>query len=362
MDIRYGSGLLVILGAGASFDSVCGGEPVTPPPMTAGLVEASALTNRILDRYPQASPIVDHLRRRIGQNPEFEEVVRAVSLEQALEEYVASRNTRPHVLNQIMAFRLYLRDLLEGCTQSVLGGNGQITNYTLLVRKCYEWALERQSKVCFVTFNYDTLLDRACAIQFGFVDHCPELLGFTDPHVAYLLKPHGSITWAWPHPAGHNTVSNDAIIAAGEPAETVQAEPRFVGNGASPTTLLGLGVSAFPALALPVINKTSLVWPREQHELFTSGFPNGSFGRVLIAGWQAAEPHFAPLLNRLVPDTARVTIITGGDEVEAKRANEAVKDRLRGGAVKSSTGIVPYSRGFDSALRNGVLDALLDGS
>jgi copper homeostasis protein CutC len=113
---------------------------------------------------------------------------------------------------------------------------------------------------------------------------------------------------------------------------------------------------------LPVTNKSTFVWATGQDQLFKSGFPNGSFGRVLIAGWQAAEPHFVPLLNRLVPDAARVAIITGGAKVEANRAIESVRQRLGGSVIKASTGVIPCAEGFDHAMRGGVLESILSVS
>jgi len=39
----------------------------------------------------------------------------------------------------------------------------RVINFTELVRRCYRWARATDGRVCFVNFNYDFLLEHACA-------------------------------------------------------------------------------------------------------------------------------------------------------------------------------------------------------
>ena len=317
MNIEYGSGLLVLVGAGASHDSLLGGtDPFVEaevPPLTKDLAQATPESIRLSQRYRECASILGELRTRLIGTPSTPAEAPSATLEDALADYAG--RTDENIPRHLMAMRFYLRDLIQTASDFVISQGGEATNYTELVRRCFQWADSRDTHVCFVNFNYDTLLERACQDHFG--------LDLTDPSsymshpVASVLKPHGSTLWAWLHPrcvpvprpqipAIEGAFSNkrrpevDASIIAGEPLDPIQGNvhasdeviDRLPGNGGYQPVI--------PALALPMTGKSHFVWPDSQHRFFTEDIPNGSFGRVLSVGWRAAESYFRPLLTRMV--------------------------------------------------------------
>jgi hypothetical protein len=69
-----------------------------------------------------------------------------------------------------------------------------VTNYTALIQAIERWRQDRSEKMCLITFNYDTLLDRACrSVLPGFpLDSVESYV--SDPRYK-LIKLHGSVDW-----------------------------------------------------------------------------------------------------------------------------------------------------------------------
>lgn len=328
-DWEHGKNLLVVLGAGASWDPLPFPADMSPdihrPPMTQGLAEPTRVGRSLSKRYRDVQPLLDFLQARLKNKAEG--ASEPQTLEDALATYltVKGANTKYHVL----AMRFYLRDLLWDATQSVLRANGEITNYTHLVRHCYEWAEKRDLHACVVSFNYDTLLESACVSHFGRQGFSPaDLSSYVSDQFMSVLKPHGSVLWAWKYPDDSVTAYTDAndIIGLGEPEFGFEQEPEALRSPednfvtVEMTTTFQDGIRkefvqrpAVPALALPVTNKAALVWPNQQDRFFREGIHNGSFGRVLVVGWRAAEAHFKALLRRLVIPQAQFLVVTGSD-------------------------------------------------
>jgi hypothetical protein len=259
------------------------------------------------------------------------------NLEEALREYVDLLGTDPYISQHLSAFRFFLRDLLAKCCEDVELADGGMTKYVTLVRRCYRWAVEHSTRVCFVSFNYDYLLESACKAVFNF--RPDEFSNYTELDTAWVLKPHGSVLWSWLRRdiesarmllgLGINDQSLiDASIDAGEVQDDrdlkliATIEPvNYVPAGSAQ------GFRRFnhvlPALALPVTGKDHLIWPEEQDRLFRSEIPNGSFGRVALIGWRGVEEQFTPLLDRLIANSAKVLIATGG-----ARSTEEVKSAV----------------------------------
>jgi len=312
----YGTSLLVIVGAGAS--AGCLPEQMgARPPLTKDLATRAPLSNRLAVRYEQVQPLLDELRER--PTVEGPETARAatVTLEEALRQYLERRTYDDNIARHVAAMRFYLRDLIWESTGAALEADGGMTAYTRLVRRCYDWAARNNSHVCFVNFNYDPMLEIACAPH-G-LDRTTEA-GYTSNPRLSVLKPHGSVLWAWRHPlvspaTGWN--GDDAVresIRAGEPTQQPSGEiamrlqpPAFISEP-------GQSWVPLPALALPVTGKGAFVWP-PRHEAFFRAF-HGRFGRVLTIGWQGAEEHFIPLLQPVVANGAQVLVVTGGNDAE----------------------------------------------
>jgi hypothetical protein len=329
-DFGYGKSLLVILGAGASFDSLPrdvadrSSPNCTMPPLTKDLAGGSGLANELVQKYADAGPLIDELRTRLSASPNRHASDESMTLERAMGEYLALADTDSNVRRHIAAMRYYLRDLLWLSAESVLQANGGITNYTSLVRNCYQWATMNDRHVCFVSFNYDHLLERACQYQFGF-DPTSPTCAMTNER-ASLLKPHGSVLWQYASlrtrvtPLSENIWQQAIQVGEPDPSETLSLSatlpPQDWTSGPNDPGV----IATLPALALPITGKTELVWPGEQDDFFRNQITNGSFGHVAIIGWRAAETHFTTLLDRLIPNRARMLVVTGGTNAEEDSA------------------------------------------
>jgi hypothetical protein len=175
--------------------------------------------------------------------------------------------------------------------------------------------------VCFVNFNYDILLDRACAAVWG--RSLLDITSFDAESTASLVKPHGSAIWGWELAHGDRTVAwaNPAnalrsVEAVGTAQIAEGAQPFVLGHLLGPrdpdysTTTQHRPV--IPALALPVANKHEFVWPTEQNNFVED--LRARVNRVMLIGWRGLEPHFIDLLHRLVTPRHKTLVIRESEE------------------------------------------------
>ena len=89
-----------------------------------------------------------------------------------------------------------------------------------------------------------------------------------------------------------------------------------------------------PALALPMTNKSELLWPPEQQDHF-SGLDN-RITRVIIIGWRAAEQLFVDQLRMRVAPGCKWLIAVGRGPDGKPNPGEVdeIADRLRLAAVE----------------------------
>jgi hypothetical protein len=354
MDIPYSSALLVILGAGASYDSLSGFQAMAPP-LSDQLANSSDLADSLLSVYPRARPVVSELRRSLEDRDSSESSVRSLTLEQTLRIYRDRSKTNQETLKQLTAFRFFLRDLLYQSALQIRNSRGGINNYTRLISDVYQWALDRDRTVCLVNFNYDPLLEWACSEEYRF--NPSKWSDYSGRGPIYLLKPHGSVLWSLedqsvaPTPNGFPST----LIEIGEPETTKGFELRTSG---SPIDSVSAGGNqkrvVYPGLAMPIDGNKDFLWPNDQEELLTEGMPNGVFGKVLTIGWRGNEPHFVPLLRRLVPSTADLWMVTGDSSTDSAEIEQNLQT-----IIFPTTGRVTLTSGFSGFINSGHLQNLL---
>jgi hypothetical protein len=179
--------LLVILGAGASYDSVPAYPPdestQTPgrPPLADGLFENRPIFHEGMARFPSLHPIAPLLQRRHG-----------LSLEQKLQELVREAQEYPVRHKQLMAVRYYLQYIFwRGEDEWLREVAGYVTNYRALLDQIDRWRNDDQP-VCLVTFNYDRLIEAALNGAGIAIAQLPDYVA--SPRFK-LFKLHGSINW-----------------------------------------------------------------------------------------------------------------------------------------------------------------------
>lgn len=151
--------LLVILGAGASHDSVLEPPPLARefrPPLADGLFGHAEYMQRAFERFENLG----------GMAAEVEMAVKAkVGLESVMDRY-RDKATAGHwaaasrVWRQLVEMRYYLFAVIQRSAGEWWNRNGRRTHLELLCT-AIDRQLEASEEALFVTFNYDDLLERA---------------------------------------------------------------------------------------------------------------------------------------------------------------------------------------------------------
>ena len=350
--------LLVIFGAGASFDS----HPRVPPesamtelPMPLDDDAAGALwwrpplANQLFhDRYARVQSDYPHLLPLINRlRPTTTSGQGSWSLEGVLDRLSAEAGQTPVRHQQLLAVRFYLSHLLTKITRYWSGALFGTSNYASIldtIQHCTGAA-----RVTLATFNYDSLLEIALALPT--IDHQFKHLDdyFTAPKFS-LIKLHGSTNWVQSVEGGpadlmrQGHVVPSKIIAAGAEIQ-VAARVEMADN--HPST------HVVPALAIPRSTGKGFVCPRS-HIAHLEGAVNRT-RKVIVVGWRATDGHLLELVAKHQQTPWRF-LIAQGNQSDARD----VADRIKGAGVRlvdSDSALV--DDGFSGLLTSDVLGSFL---
>jgi hypothetical protein len=180
--------IMVIFGAGASYDSVPSRPPSghirssvpSRPPLANELFLPLGLFADSLRYFPQCKPIVPYLQ---AHDPN-------VTIERKLEILQSEGDNDPERKRQIAAVRWYLQFVISQCDIEWGGVAQGVTNYVTLLdqlRRCRGTA-----PVLLVTFNYDRLIEEALS---SLAISVTDLTHYTQHEAFKLFKLHGSTNW-----------------------------------------------------------------------------------------------------------------------------------------------------------------------
>jgi hypothetical protein len=296
--------LLVIFGAGASYDSVSslddyGLRRGQMPPLANDLFAASRYSTGVLARYPEATPVVAHMRTVAGRGRRLDVERELLLLSNEVSKY-ADRD------RHLMGVRFYLRDRVAEAADRVRSATSGVTNYAALIDLVRRWSMRSLERVGCVTFNYDTLLEDALAASFGRgFDTVSHYMTLDWP----LYKPHGSTTWVqrfeW------------IISVRRPPAGFVDVEEHISSPLGEPVVASEVGAAAAdhnrnwaPALAVPLAEKSEFACPPDHLRDLQGRLPTVT--RLLIVGWRAREAHFRAWLEGM-HQCARVLVVSESD-------------------------------------------------
>jgi SIR2-like domain len=290
--------LMVVFGAGASFDSAPSRKPIARtirgyrPPLADNLFDGREEFRTALNTYWQIQPIVPYLRDRGTR-----------SLEEVLQELYENTENHPQRSRQMMALRFYIRDVIDKCSMGWLKDVDGVTNQKTLVDQILEWPSER---TLFVTFNYDELIEDAL-LGLGFRAQCFEDY-ITRLSQFALYKLHGSIRWA-------RLVKPSAPISQSELIdEAMNHNPhektgfRIYDNPAATTIDDWL---AIPAITVPVYKKSSFECPVDHLNNLVDYLPR--VDKILAIGWRAKEAHFMSLLTQHLRHLRAIWVVSNDD-------------------------------------------------
>lgn len=304
--------LMVVFGAGASYDSV----------RAIPVLERTMRKNdlRWQDRPPLADELFDSERgyfkevlndlKRCQPDVSSLQIIRSgSSVEKELEKLQNRAQNDLETARSLAAIRYYLHIVIWRCQQQWKKHTPGVTNYKTLLNhiRLYRQKLE---DVCLVTFNYDTLLE----------DAAHELLRIeigkpSDYIISHykIIKLHGSINW------GHEVETPLEKIASSNPWDIINemidkitnlkfSEIYRVVNDIPMASFGGKGL--FPAIAIPVETKNQFECPDlHSHELET-WIPYVS--KLLVIGWKGAEENFVQQLAKNLKNTPQGMIVSSG--------------------------------------------------
>jgi hypothetical protein len=263
-------------------------------------------------------PAIDRLRTWVSQD---------IPVEEGLARLRDERHIYPEANAQLAAIRYYLRATISGLETRWHSGLNHVTNYvTLIDRLCrYHHERGRTDPVCVVTFNYDTLIERAMKDVMG-----ANLISVEDyssrPDVQ-LFKPHGSANWLrqavvsiddWRRLRSYGSpqdAENDVIELSQRASVQPVRNNYVIRESASPIdptgSALGDGLTQagiwIPALAIPTVSKQYYEAPESHIDNLTARVAEAT--EVLVIGWRGAERHFLRLLHENLPHSTPVTVV-----------------------------------------------------
>ncbi|MDQ6768803.1 MAG: SIR2 family protein [Gemmatimonadota bacterium] len=351
--------LLVIFGAGASYDSAPQLRPSRDaeanvqwrPPLTDMLFAERKEFGRDITNYPRILPLVAQLSRASKDQP----------LEKMLARLVEEASDYPARLSELVAVRYYLQQLIWECDYRWQYERLGITNYLGILDRIQRWRHGRRDSVLFLTFNYDRLFEYAASFYISdgkkpFANEYSTLESYIDQPYFPLVKLHGSIDWGY-------RVNTDLPIVAesGEHVWSIAHEviARFTDLSIAteitkteerPPKPQG-GHAYVPALAIPLDKKSNFACPESHLEFLDSRLHE--VRSVLAIGWRGMEEHFLGRISGELAADVRLLTVCGSRE-----ASDETVERLRSAGIGRERS-EPFEGGFSEFVPSAEADAFL---
>jgi hypothetical protein len=346
--------LLVVFGAGSSYDSVPHLPAPLPshverlwedrPPLANQLFDTRTIFVELMEQFKDCQPLVPLLRQP------------GISIEKKLAEFREQSSTFPQAQRELNAIRFYLHFALWDCQDRWRTRHKGITNFATLLREVERWRFEKKEQVCFVTFNYDTMLEEAMShflrLHVGTMDSY-----ITLPDYA-LFKLHGSINWGLEvdsiaHPGNNVPYPYQNLIQIVTPGSHFLTKKyrkcdRVMSSAADRVVL-------FPALSIPVEKKDEFSCPAEHITALEGLLPRVT--KIITIGWRATEAEFLRMLkfSRQMPyagirNAMSLLIVTGTE----KGAEETLKNLIEvgGSSPELFERRIPVTTGFTGLIND----------
>lgn len=308
---------MVILGAGASFDSIFNHEYNGDllkwcPPLGKDLFSYKPLCNELLRHYPGA----ESFRSEISYSNDIEELFQ--------NKYALAHGPNgANLLLQIVNVQFYLQELFSEISYKYV--NFGPSNYDTLIRQAYDYYLKTGEDVLFVTFNYDTLLEKSFEKILG-----KPIKDIRD-YIRYpikIIKPHGSCNWVKRISVGENAgpINMKGILKFLYDETNMNSVLNTIDSSNEDYVIFDSRIIeyridknfVFPQLLIPLKHKDDFILPVDHKEVLEKAL--GKVDDILIIGWKANEQSFHKLMQeKIYSNSLKVKIVCGNDKTITSR-------------------------------------------
>jgi hypothetical protein len=359
--------LLVVFGAGASYDSSMDYSPSVQavdrdglviqlrafrPPLANELFDLRGIFANAAEKISKCQLVLNELRSRPTE----------MSVEQQLKKLSEQAADYPEGKRQLLAVQFYLQWTISECQAEWNRSIKSHTTYRPLLGQ-----IDRQRRgepVCLVTFNYDTLLEEAFSslnMPFVSIDDYISRSGYK------VIKPHGSVNWvrALTVTSTRRVDSMDQVQMANriiaiadtlEPSEDYYLAPEkdrgawVISRSSQIPKTSGSYQIVLPAIAIPLEKKTGYACPASHVRVLEESVSKTE--KLLLIGWKGAEYAFVNLLGkRLRKDIPKM--IVSSNKQSAMKIRDAMIE------AKLSTGVDGWQcaeHGFADTVRSGEIE------
>jgi len=348
--------LMVIFGAGASYDSDPRYQPPSVPPYSD--VYRPPTANQLFDdrfnsqisKYPECAPLIDELRN-------------CDDIERYLEGRVARSEKYPRIRNELISLRYYLSEVVQLTTQHWHAQTGGVTNYVRLLHQLRDWSEDTNTNIAFATFNYDTLLEKAA--EAALQKSLTETKDYIYSHWYKIYKLHGSVDWL-------RMIHGVAPLTSQEQpsrqfdvlphSTTLELTTHYAKKDSLEVPAITIGTAFIPAIAVPTATKSGFECP-EAHILdLKATLPH--ITKILIIGWRATERHFLKLWKDIPKQTSNSTPEPTIKHIHIVDRSQEDADNVKnnvviGTDIHSPTAITTSIRGFTTFVRTDELPIFL---
>lgn len=282
----------------------------------------------ILERFPQALPVVPRLRHlQPGE-----------SVESVMDALRAEADRDPRRYRQLAAVRYYLQSALYDCEAAWhREATRGVTNYKALL-DAIEHTREPEGTVCLVTFNYDTMLEAALPDSVGITIRS---IGDYVANKSYkVIKLHGSVNWGREvePPVDHVGAVGDQqlVVELIDRAASLKVTERYHVVNQRPIVRLDAQRPLVPAIALPLQRKGGFECPAEHLKALEECLRH--VRQLLVVGWRATDAPFLELMHNRGLQAIHGLVVAGNPELATEVIHNLKRGLDRPGAFRSSAG------------------------
>lgn len=278
--------LLVVLGAGASFDSI--DVKINPrpfevlgargrPPLSKDLFNPRQDYQNLLKDLPKAKIVVPEIRRRLASGEDIEEVLQSIN-----GSVYAGRK------EAISSIRYYLRHLLKDTSVKWINNSDGLTNYHVFVDFIRNFTGSQE--VYIVSFNYDEMIEKALEdiLDLPFLS----LDDYVNDKKYKLIKPHGSIGWVQEATmkSSPGSWTHKVIEDIGE----INLLEKYRIDSSN------VPINGYPLISIPILSRAEFSCPKQHLKSLEGFLPKVT--HLLTIGWRGREQHFiSTYLKKLKP-------------------------------------------------------------